>query len=83
MAGDNEVHQIIGEHSARLTEMERWRGRMEDRLNARLDAQDRKLDAITSTLDKLSGGWKLLLILGSALLLASEGAVRLYHVFVK
>ena len=83
MAEQNDVHQIIGEHSARLTEMERWRGKMEDRLNARLDAQDRKLDAITSTLDKLSGGWKLLLILGTGLLLASEGALRLYHIFVK
>ena len=83
MAENQDVHQIIGEHSARLTEMERWRGRMEDRLNARLDAQDRKLDTITSTLDKLSGGWKLIVILGAGLALLSDGALKVFHMFVR
>lgn len=79
MSEGNDVHQALGSHDARLTEMERWRGRMEDRLNARLDAQDAKLDKITSVLDNVAGGWKLVVILGAALALLSDGALRIYH----
>ena len=82
MSDDNEMHRILGEHEARLTEMERWRGRMEDRMNARFDAQDAQLARINKVLDNLAGGWKLVLILGAAIALLSDGAFRIYRLLM-
>lgn len=80
MGEGGDVQHALGQHDARLAEIERWRGRMEDRMNARFDAQDARLGAIQTTLDKLAGGWKLVLILGAGLALVSDGALKIYHV---
>ena len=82
MSDDNEMHRFLGEHEARLTEMERWRGRMEDRMNARFDAQDAQLAHINKLLDNLAGGWKLILIIAAAIALLSDGAFRIYHMIL-
>ena len=79
---DNDMQRLMGQHEARLTEMERWRGRMEDRMNARFDAQDAQLARINKVLDNLAGGWKLVLILGAAIALLSDGAFRIYRLLM-
>lgn len=77
-----DMQRMLGQHGARLDEMERWRGHMEDRMNARFDLQDAQLARINTILDKLAGGWKLIMILGGSVILLSDGAVRLYRLLL-
>ena len=85
MSDDADMHQLLGQHEARLDEIAHWRAAREAhdvRINARFDAQDAQLLAIRKTLDQLAGGWKLILIIGAGVALISDGALRLYHMLL-
>ena len=82
VSDDTDMHQLLGQHAARLDEIDRWRAAHEGRINARFDAQDAQLVAIRKTLDQLAGGWKLILIIGAGLALISDGALRLYRMLI-
>jgi hypothetical protein len=62
---EGEIQRNLGSLSAKMEHMESRLGDMKRDMDIRFERQDDRLDEVIKTLNKLSGGWQFIMMIGT------------------
>ena len=71
---EGEIQRNLGSLSAKMENMESRLSDMKRDMDIRFERQDDRLDEVIKTLNKLSGGWQFIMMVGTCLLYTSDAA---------